>query len=213
MGVPLLKKIVFLRYSRFNQSTQLTQLSMNEPAKDLHLSIKENYIDSCTHPLYEEFQNLYRKSFPIFEQRSAAQQALAFQNEKYRLLAFTGRDSLIGFISYWQFDTYLYIEHFAINTELRGMGYGSRLLRSFIHSTDKLVLLEIDPITDSVSEARLRFYKKCGFHENQHPHKHPAYCKEYAPHSLIILTTGRQISAQEYLGFDSDLKTTVMNFL
>lgn len=36
-----------------------------------------------------------------------------------------------------------------------------------------MVLLEIDPVVDAVSEARLGFYKKCGFLENPYPHVHP----------------------------------------
>ena len=67
------------------------------------------------------------------------------------------------------------VEHFAINARLRGKGYGSKLLDYFVRSLDKIVLLEIDPITDNISEARLRFYQRCRFHENPHPHKHPVY--------------------------------------
>ena len=154
---------------------------------------------------------MYCISFPIFEQRSTLQQVEAFQNERYKLLAFTENDVFLGFISYWEFDTYRYVEHFAVNTDLRGKGYGSNLLRTFIQSTDKIVLLEIDPITDSISEARLRFYKRCGFSENPYPHKHPAYRSEYQPHSLIVLTTKGEISKDEYQKFNLDLNRTVMN--
>lgn len=169
------------------------------------------YINSCDHPLYKSFQDLYRTSFPLFEQRSVTQQTEAFQNEQYKLLVFTENDTFLGFISYWLFGTYCYVEHFAVNTDLRGKGYGSHLLGTFIQSTDKIVLLEIDPITDSISEARLRFYKKCGFYENPYPHKHPAYRHEYQPHPLIVLTTKRKISKDEYLKFNLDLNITVMN--
>ncbi len=170
-----------------------------------------HYIQSCDHPLYKPFQDLYRTSFPVFEQRSAKQQAEAFQNERYKLLAFTEDDTLLGFISYWVFDTYRYVEHFAVHTDLRGKGYGSCLLRTFIQSTDKIVLLEIDPIRDSISEARLRFYRRCGFHENPYPHKHPAYRNEYQPHPLIVLTTERKLSKDEYRIFNLDLNTIVMH--
>lgn len=98
------------------------------------------------------------------------------------------------------------MEHFAVNTALRGKGYGSNLLHTFIQSTDKIIILEIDPVTDSISEARLRFYKKCGFSENPYPHKHPAYRSEYQPH-----TTKGEISKGEYQKFNLDLNRIVMN--
>lgn len=168
-------------------------------------------IDSINHPLYKSFEELYISSFPVFEQRTKAQQETAFNNGKYHLTGFQEDGAFIGFISYWEFDHYIYIEHFAINTGIRGKGYGSILLDTFINSTSKIVLLEIDPVTDDISRARLRFYKRCGLHENPYPHKHPVYRKEYQPHPLVVLTSGRPISEDEYLQFSNDLNTVVMN--
>lgn len=168
-------------------------------------------INNFNHPLYKVFEKLYSSSFPIFEQRTKEQQEIAFDNKNYHLIGYEENNSFIGFISYWEFDDCLYIEHFAINTDIRGKGYGSTLLNEFIKSTTKIVLLEIDPVIDNISEARLRFYKKCGFYENPYPHKHPAYRNEYQPHSLIVLTTKRKISKEEYLKFSLDLNTIVMN--
>lgn len=82
------------------------------------------------------------------------------------LVGYSEGDMFVGFISYWEFGSYRYIEHFAVHQGLRGRGYGSEILNAFLRSTSKIVLLEIDPIVDSVSRARLRFYRKCGFHEN-----------------------------------------------
>ncbi len=172
--------------------------------------MQQCYIDSFNHPLYQSFRDLYVESFPIFEQRTATQQAYAFQCERYKLLVFTDGDTFLGFISYWDFDTYRYVEHFAVNAVLRGKGYGSRMLQAFLQTTDKVTLLEIDPVVDSVSEARLRFYKKCGFHENPYPHRHPAYRSEYKPHSLEVLTAKRKITKEEYKRFYMDLSKTVM---
>lgn len=174
--------------------------------------MQQCYIDSFSHPLYKPFHDLYSVSFPIFEQRTPQQQADAFQKgHYYKLLAFTENGTLLGFISYWEFGAYRYVEHFAIQTSARGKGYGSKLLQAFIRSTEKIILLEIDPVTDSQSEARLRFYKRCGFCENQYPHKHPAYRLEYPPHPLVVLTTKRKISEDEYQMFNHDLSKTVMD--
>jgi len=84
--------------------------------------MKEQYIDSPDLFLYKRFQELYKVSFPLFEQRSEQQQMQAFRNDKYRLLAFTENEAFVGFISYWEFDTYLYVEHLAIDTEVRAQG-------------------------------------------------------------------------------------------
>ena len=167
-------------------------------------------IEDTEHYSFKTFIELYKTSFPIFEQRTEIQQNYAFSNEHYNLNGYYDNDDFIGFISYWEFDSYIYIEHFAINTNIRGKGYGSSVLNSFISSTNKVVLLEIDPVIDNISAARLRFYKKCGFFENSYPHKHPAYRNEFHPHDLIILTTQREISKDEYNIFNTDLKNIIM---
>ncbi len=119
-------------------------------------------------------------------------------------------DQWVGFISYWEFDSYIYIEHFAIDNLLRGKGYGSRVLKTFVEQKGKTVLLEIDPIVDEVSAARLRFYSHCGFQTNPFPHCHPAYREEYQPHSLVVLTAPKEISQKEYQCFYADLYRIVM---
>lgn len=159
---------------------------------------------------YRIFRDLYENSFPVFEQRTEEQQESAFKKENYHLDTYWDCKQFIGFIAYWEFETYIYIEHFAINTEIRGKGYGSSILNSFTESTGKTVILEIDPVNDSISEARLRFYQRCGFYENNHPHTHPAYREGYTPHPLTVMTTQRKITVEEYNKFNSDLCNIVM---
>lgn len=167
-------------------------------------------IANCEDSLYNEFIELYGTSFPIFEQRTEAQQRSAFEDERYNLETYIEDDKFIGFISYWEFDSYIYIEHLAINSSLRGEGYGSRLLREFAQRSGKMLLLEIDPIVDEISAKRLRFYEHNGFVANIHTHRHPPYRESFEGHQLIVLTTEREINKAEYEQFSSDLKEVVM---
>lgn len=160
---------------------------------------------------YSAFRRLYEQSFPIFEQRDDMQQAKAFDCADYHLDVYHERDDMVGFLAYWEFDNYLYIEHFAIHTRLRGQGYGQKLLPEFIGQNAKYVILEIDPVCDEVTAARLRFYQKCGFCENPYSHVHPPYIEGRAGHRLSVLTSGRVISNEEYLRFGNDLDTIVMS--
>lgn len=169
-------------------------------------------INSSKHRLFHLFASLYQCSFPIFEQRTSQQQEEAFANPQYHLLGYEQDDVFIGFISYWELKSCIYIEHFAINTNLRRQGYGKRILTQFIADNNSTILLEIDPIIDKISLARLRFYQQIGFYQNTYRHAHPSYRKEYAPHNLIILTAKAPISAQTYDQFIEELHNTVMSF-
>ena len=161
-------------------------------------------------PLYSRFENLYSGSFPVFEQRTYRQQDYAFSSDRYHLVAYEENGTFIGFISYWEFDTYIYIEHFAVDMKLRGKGYGTLILNRFIKEQPKIIILEIDPVTDEISALRLRFYEKCGFYKNEYDHVHPPYRQGYEGHSLIVLSANRKLTGEEYMLFTGDLRNIVM---
>lgn len=163
-----------------------------------------------THLLYSSFLELYSISFPIFEQRLASQQEYAFSQDQYHLLCYTEQEHFIGFISYWEFEQYIYIEHLAICDDRRGKGYGGRLLNEFVEQQSKIVLLEIDPVVDELSKKRLRFYTHHGFYTNEYVHDHPAYRLNYPAHRLVVLSHGRRLSPKEYTTFAYELQSVVM---
>lgn len=176
--------------------------------------MKQQRITRNDNPFYPSFNSLYQISFPIFEQRTEEQQMLAFSSSAYHLDIFLEEDNntFIGFIAYWEFNSYLYTEHFAIHPDLRGKGYGSLVLKALQNSNSKRLLLEIDPVTDEISAKRLHFYELNGFSANSYPHIHPPYRAGFQGHDLIVLTTQGQITPQEYEQFATDLRETVMHF-
>lgn len=161
---------------------------------------------------YKLFEAIYSVSFPIFEQRTAEQQRQAFASPHYHLNGYLEEgEELIGFIAYWEFDAYVYVEHFAIKPGIRGRGYGGQIVNEVKERTKKRILLEIDPVVDERSAARLHFYELHGFTLNAYAHTHPAYRAGYEEHPLVVLTTNEAISNDEYLQFNRDLKEIVMN--
>ena len=171
-------------------------------------------ITSTFHELYAAFDSVYATSFPIFEQRTAAQQEEAFADSRYQLIAYTDDDKeFVGFIGCWKFDTYYYIEHFAIATARRGKGEGSRILGEFIASAKKegkTVILEIDPPIDAVSISRQHFYEHQGMVINTFDHKHPPYREGFYAHPLRIMSANEKVSDKLYQQFVEDLNKVVM---
>ena len=56
---------------------------------------------------------------------------------------------LAGMISYWNFGTFVYVEHFAIDPSLRGGGTGSEVLAELRRSLGRPVVLEVERPADS----------------------------------------------------------------
>jgi len=160
---------------------------------------------------YNAFCAIYSVSFPIFEQRNKKQQEKAFTFDSYYLDCLIDGDRFLAFIAYWDFDKYIYIEHFAVNPDYRGENIGSRTLQNLIDSKQKMILLEIDPLTTDIARKRFRFYERLGFVANSHVHYHPPYNKEFPAHELIVLSLSQPIDERLYQTFYKDLSEIVMD--
>lgn len=175
--------------------------------------MQQQRITSCGDELYRQFESIYKGSFPIFEQRTREQQLKAFADKHYHLDVYTDDGAVMGFTSYWTFDAYTYMEHFAIAPAQRGHGCGSRILRDFLHKAEAsglTTILEIDPPVDDVAKARQRFYEHAGMTINPYVHRHPHYRPEFHAHELRIMTAPDTITRALYERFYQDLCDVVM---
>ncbi len=168
-------------------------------------------ITSQSDCLFEEIWQIYQASFPPFEQRTLKHQQTAFSSQNYFLDAFTENNQLIGFIAYWTFETYCYIEHFAVHQKFREKGYGKAILQNLQEiSSGKLIILEIDPLDDEQSRKRWKFYQNMGFMMNEIDHFLPEYQPGYGNIQLHLLTWPSLIHPELYQKFNTHLHKIVM---
>jgi len=172
--------------------------------------MKRYRITSTLPSEFSDFWSLYESSFPEVEKRGLSAQEGLFGNGSYRLDAFYDGDRFIGFLSYWEFEGYVYLEHFAISELLRGKGNGKRVLGSLIRQTDKVIILEIDPIVDEVSQNRLHFYESLGFIKNDFDYRVQSYQNKAELYELVIMTYGRKIAQSELDTFRYDFQNVIL---
>ncbi len=96
---------------------------------------------------------------------------------------------LLGLLTTWEFDDFIYIEHFAIDPTLRSQGYGSEALKAFIHEHGKPIVLEAEPPTDALSIRRIKFYERIGLTLYDFPYMQPAYTEDSHPVELRLMGT------------------------
>ena len=96
---------------------------------------------------------------------------------------------LLGLLTTWHFEDFIYIEHFAIDPTLRSQGYGSEALKAFIHEHGKPIVLEAEPPTDALSIRRIRFYERIGLTLYDFPYMQPAYTEDSHPVELRLMGT------------------------
>lgn len=168
-------------------------------------------VGSTENCYWEKMMEIYKTSFPLFEQRTIEAQIDVLKDDKYNCVVICEEELIIGILFYWEFENYRYIEHLAISANLRGKNYGSKVLKKFC-DYNGTIILEIDPPVDDISVKRLNFYSNLGFTLQEFNHIHPPYRKEYEGHSLKIMSYNKNISEDEYSYFNVFLKDRVMKY-
>ena len=164
-------------------------------------------------PYWDSLVRIYLQSFPIDEQRPIESIARLITKEShYTLYAIVnttdylpsvadytskssnffreeGYQQPIGLLSTWEFEDFIYIEHFAIEPSLRSQGYGTKAIQTFIQEHGKPIILEVEPPTNEQSIHRIHFYEWCGLILYEYPYIQPAYTPTSNPIPLRLMGT------------------------
>ncbi len=168
-------------------------------------------INSITHPLFEAFWELYEPAFPLCERRTKESYARVFTNPDFHLEMWVECGRIHGLIGWWECPGVRFAEHYAIHPDLHSSGYGSRFLKEWMAESATPVLLEIEPPVDEITNRRLNFYKRLGFHENNIYHLQPPYHAGMGPLHLEILSYPQVISGATYQAFVHKQRTEIMD--
>lgn len=117
---------------------------------------------------YPSFLNLYNSTFPsdqrrLYEDEKHLDNFIKMKGGKFNAFSVKDGDLFLGFLSYWIFEGYTYIEHFAVDPEHRGKNLGRLMLNHLFKEVSENVLLEVEPDDSVESKSRIEFYEKNGF--------------------------------------------------
>ena len=153
-------------------------------------------------PLFNICWNLYNQAFPEIERRPLDYHLEAMGKDAFNFEAILLNNSFIGFISWWEFDDVIYIEHFAVDNSLRGGGYGKKILNDFIQEYSKPIILEVEHPQDFMQQRRINFYEREGFILNPYNYSQPPYNGQDGRFlELLIITYPKAITRQELDNF------------
>ena len=107
-------------------------------------------------------------------------------------------DLPIGFITYWDFDRFYYVEHFATNPALRNGGYGKRTLEHLCEHLKYPIVLEVERPVEEMAKRRINFYQRHGF---------TLWEKDYYP--MYLMVHGNLDAEKDYEEIRHKLHTVV----
>lgn len=86
-------------------------------------------------PLLDLVEKTYTSSFPEEERRDfSLVRKLLEEDSRFEMYALLRDGIYVGFITGWQFEGFVYAEHFAIDESARNGGIGAKAMTSFFSS-------------------------------------------------------------------------------
>lgn len=124
------------------------------------------------------FSAVYEKmcaAFPFEERRDYIDQQKCMNDERFRFLEIYDDKEAVGFTALWDLDSFLFIEHIAIDSDKRSGGYGSKAIELIKATFNKPVVLEAEAPQTEQQIKRIRFYDRLGFKVNDFYYEQPSY--------------------------------------
>lgn len=135
-------------------------------------------------------ERLYEGSFPVSERRTSEHMRRLAGDGSLIVAAIERDGGFIGFLTWWDFDGFLFGEHFAMLPECRGGGIGGEVIRRFAGNAGKPVLLEAEIPHDDISARRVEFYRRNGFEIMPWPYVQPPYEEGGTPVRMHLMSYG-----------------------
>ena len=142
---------------------------------------------------FPEIYRIMQASFSDDEYRPYDEQLALFEEPEYRIYYMPA-----GFLAVWEFESFIYIEHFAVDPALRNSGTGSALLQELVKQYQKPICLEVELPEDELTRRRIGFYERNGFVFNEYPYIQPPISKGKSPVPLRIMTYRSEITREEF---------------
>lgn len=112
---------------------------------------------------FECFYSIMCLSFPEEERRTREGfLRLCRESEYYKIISVFEDDSLIAFLTVWEFDSFIFGDHFAVHPNKRGNALGSKLLEVFLKDISVPFIIEVELPENEICKRRIEFYKRNG---------------------------------------------------
>lgn len=159
------------------------------------------------HEHYPFMERLMETAFPLQERRNTDRQRDNADNHpRFYNNVLLNNGTPIGLLTYWDFESFLYIEHFAISPNNRNKGYGQEALKALKSSWNGTIVLEVEEPVDELTRRRIGFYKRQGFTLQPHSYLQPPYREEDKWFPMKLMTLGAGYYSLE---FHEKIKRTI----
>ncbi len=170
-------------------------------------------INSVSDPFFTNLFNLYALAFPPSERRSWAglEYELSYEKRLYAC-ALVQDNMFVGFLNYWLFDKFCYIEHFAVCPTLRGKHFGTEAMEILKSKTNLPIVFEVEMPNNSTAIRRIKFYERLGYIVLSHSYAQPPYEGGDFLLPTLIMSNNNHFAATHFELIKETLYTQVYHY-
>lgn len=143
------------------------------------------------------FISLYQSAFPLNERRCEwhcpkdVVEFLEIRKDVFNILLAYRETKFVGFLTYWGFGDFVYVEHLAVEKHYRGQKIGSQLVEWLKHNVGNRIILEVELPENETQKDRIKFYSNLGFRAWQDvEYEQPSYSADQSSIKLMLMTHG-----------------------
>lgn len=112
---------------------------------------------------FESFFALMQEAFPPEEYRPKLKQYALLDDNNYSAYVLMDNNDVCAFIATWRLNGFYFAEHLAVSSKMRNRGIGSEFVKTYLDLIQIPLVLEVENLTDSISQRRIGFYERLGF--------------------------------------------------
>lgn len=151
---------------------------------------------------FDSFYKLMKEAFPSEERRNYEDQKRLLSEEAYSITSHKDdNENIKAFIASWEFDDFVFIEHFAVSSKMRCNGVGTSMIKDYLSKCNKPIFLEVELPENYISIRRIEFYKRLGFHLNDYDYLQPPLQKQHVFLPLKIMSYPKRAEDKEFIDF------------
>ncbi len=158
---------------------------------------------------FDRVYDILEKSFISDEIRSREGQKSLFEDAAYKVLV---NEEKTAFMCVWNFHSFRFIEHIAVDEDERNKGIGGNILEEYALMEDTPLILEVELPGEEISDRRIAFYERHGFKLNGYDYIQPPMEEGKNPVPLRIMSFKREINRTEFEAYRKILYNRVYGY-
>jgi ribosomal protein S18 acetylase RimI-like enzyme len=133
-------------------------------------------IKNSADPLFGKMYELYLRAFPAVERRTLESlESVLNHDSKFVMTGLLKDGEFVGFFNHWQFERFVYAEHFAVSPKLRGQNIGSEVMKTFLSNINLPAVFEVEKPENEMAIRRIVFYERLDCKLLPHQYAQPHY--------------------------------------